>query len=114
MKAITIVLGSALITAAAIKAVPAFAEPAPQIDLAVSKVATADLDLSSDRGLKTLDQRLARAARDVCGQASPFDLEGKNAVRKCREETFARALLQRDAALAVTRRGAVIAITAAR
>ena len=44
MKAITIVLGSALITAAAIKAVPAFAEPAsPPADVAVSVVKTAQM-----------------------------------------------------------------------
>ena len=73
-----------------------------------------DLDLSSERGLKQLNLRLAKAAREVCGLASNADLEGKNGVRRCRDETLARAVVQRDAALAANRRGAVIAVTAAR
>ena len=80
MKAITIVLASALITGAAIKAVPALAETTSQ-EVAVSVVHTADLDLTSDVGKRQLDRRLSIAAREVCGTASDFDLEGKNEVR---------------------------------
>ena len=115
MKAITIIISSALITAASLKAVPALAEPTPATtEIAVSTVATADLNLRTKAGLRELDQRLAKAARDVCGQASNADLEGKNDVRRCRNETLARAQPQRDFALAATQRGAVIAVTAAR
>ena len=115
MKAITIVLASALITAAALKVAPALAEPLPaRGEIAVSTVSTADLDQSTRSGLKALNQRLAFAAREVCGVASDADLEGKNDVRKCRDETLARAQGRRDAILSAAARGAVIAVTAAR
>jgi len=111
--AITIVLASALITAAAIKAAPALAEvPAAPGELNVSLVRTADLDLGTSEGQRRLEQRLANAAREVCGTASDVDLEGKQAVRECREATLAKARAQRDAALAG--RDIVIAVTASR
>lgn len=114
MKAITIVLASALITAAAIKAAPALAEaPAPS-ELVVSTVATADIDLSTQGGLRELNRRLATAARQVCGTASDADLEGKNDVRKCRDEVLARAYGQRDALLAAAAKGEAIRLAAAR
>lgn len=113
MKAITIALASALITTAAIKAAPALAE-APPSDINVSLVQTADLDLGSSADQRRLDQRLANAAREVCGTASDVDLHGKNEVRKCRDETLAQARGKRDAVLAAATRDAVIAVTAAR
>jgi UrcA family protein len=113
MKAITIILTSALITTGVIKAAPAFAQEATS-QVNVSLVRTADLDLGSAAGQRKLDQRLAKAARDVCGAASDLDLEGQNAVRKCRAETFARAKSQRDAVLAAVQREASIAVTASR
>lgn len=110
MTAIRIVIASALITAAALKAVPALAEtaPAPQN---VSIVHTADLDLNSDAGKRQLDQRLSQAAREVCGEASDVDLEGKNDVRACRADVLARA---RAEGVDLASRGAVIAVTAGR
>jgi len=108
-----IVLASALITTAAIKAAPAFAE-APATETNISLVRTADLDLGSSDGQRKLDQRLANAAREVCGTASDVDIEGKNDVRKCRDETLAKARGQRDAVLAAADRGAFIAVTASR
>jgi UrcA family protein len=109
-------LTAALITAGAIKATPAFSQPpAAQADTYVSYVHTSDLDLSSESGRRALEKRLARAAREVCGTASDVDLQGKNAVRDCRDEAIARATGQRDAILAgAAERGAVIAVTAAR
>lgn len=112
-KAIYIALASALITTAAIKAAPALAE-APASNVNVSLVRTADLDLGSSDGQRKLDQRLANAAREVCGTASDVDIEGKNDVRKCRDETLAKARGERDAVLAAAERGAFIAVTAAR
>ena len=99
--AMLITLASALITAAAINAAPALAEArdAPS-ELNVSLVRTADLDLHTADGRRRLEQRLANAAREVCGTASDVDLEGKQAVRKCRDETLAKARAQREAALA--------------
>lgn len=83
-----IIIGSAIATAALIKVSPAFAEPA---QVAVSVVHTADLDLSTDAGLRRLDQRLVIAARDVCGTASDVDLAGKNDARACRHDVLAKA-----------------------
>ena len=58
-----IALASALITAGAIRAAPALAEPASgEFQTYVSYVKTADLDLSSDGGQRTLDRRVAQAA----------------------------------------------------
>jgi UrcA family protein len=112
-KAIHIALASFLITAGVIEAAPAFAEPVtPEIN--VSLVRTADLDLSSAAGQRTLDARLGNAAREVCGAAADVDLEGRNDVRQCRSEVLARANSQRDQLLAAAGRGAFIAITAAR
>lgn len=115
MKAITIVIASALITAAGIKTAPALAETiAVQPEIAVSIVRTADLDLSTDSGRRQLDRRIASAARDVCGTASDADVEGKNKVRECRGEVLAKAQNDRERVLSAARRGATLAITAAR
>ncbi len=115
MKAITIILGSALITGVALKAVPALAEaPSHESNVAVSVVRTADLDLSRADGQRQLDRRLAAAAREVCGAASDADLEGKNDVRKCRDDVLAKANGQRDQLLAAAGRGAEIEIAASR
>ena len=113
MKAITIVLASALITGAAIKAVPALAETNSS-EVAVSVVHTADLDLASDAGKRQLDRRLNIAARDVCGTASDFDLEGKNEVRECRDQVLANAREQGEALIARNERGGSIAVVASR
>ena len=110
-RAIYIALASALITTGAIKAAPALAEAPAASATQVSIVRTADLDLASASGQRRLEQRLTRAAREVCGEASIVDLKGKNAVRKCRDETLAKAHTQRDSLIAA--RG-VIAVTASR
>lgn len=106
-------LFSALITAAFITGAPAFGQ-APGGETHVSLVRTADLDLATSNGQRQLEQRLARAAREVCGTASDADLEGKNAVRNCRDDALARATSQRDQLLAAAERGAIIAVTATR
>jgi UrcA family protein len=108
MKAITIVILSALVTAGAIKAAPALAQ-----DVNVSVVRTADLNLASAKDRQTLDRRLSAAAREVCGTASDADLDGKNAVRRCRDDVLARAHVQRDSVLASANRQATITLVAA-
>src|SRR3954454_11190649 len=90
MSAIRIIIASAAITTALIKAAPALAEPA-RADVNVSIVRTADLDLSTQAGKRALDHRLANAARDVCGTVSDVDLAGKNKVRACRDTVLADA-----------------------
>ena len=90
-----IIIASFLATAAVIKAAPASAEPAPT-NVNISVVRTADLDLSTKAGQRQLEQRLSQAAREVCGTAADFDLEGKNDVRACRDKVLARAHADRD------------------
>ena len=89
MSAIRIIIASALITGAAIKAVPAVAEPVQPVN--VSIVHTADLNLATSSGRRALDARLAHAAREVCGTAADVDLAGQNKVRACRSSVLADA-----------------------
>lgn len=79
-----------------------------------SIVRTADLDLSNDAGQRELDRRIVQAAREVCGEPSDVDLEGKNAVRHCREQTVATAAVQREQLLAAARAGTPILVASAR
>ena len=110
-----IAIASALIAAGAIKAAPALAEPAPaETRTYVSYVQTSDLDLASKSGQRSLDRRLAHAAREVCGVPSDADLVGQNKARACRADAIARASSEREALLAAANRGAVVAITASR
>lgn len=100
---------SALVTAAAIKAVPAFSEPAAAQN--VSIVRTADLDLSTAGGRAALDHRLLRAAYEVCGTAADVDLSGQNQVRACRLDVLAKA---RAESREFASRGGSIVVAAAR
>ena len=100
----TVTFGLALIAAAGVT--PASAEPLT----VTSIVATADLDLSTASGQNELDRRIIRAAREVCGEASDVDLEGKNAVRQCRADTIAAASSRREALLASAAAGVPIVI----
>ncbi|HEX6604851.1 MAG TPA: UrcA family protein [Sphingomicrobium sp.] len=109
-----IVFAAGLVTAGLIKGVPAAAQTVPLPEINISYVHTADLDLSSRAGQRTLDLRLARAARDVCGTASDVDLEGRNDVRKCRDDTLASARAKRDGLIAAADSSGTIAIAAVR
>jgi len=91
MSAIRIIIASALISTAAIKAVPAIAEPVNGQNVNVSIVHTGDLNLATDAGRRALDVRLAQAAREVCGTPSDVDLAGKNKARACRVAVLADA-----------------------
>lgn len=108
-------LFSALLTALLLTATQAPAQSlATEVQTHVSLVRTADLDLATQAGQRKLRQRLARAARQVCGAASDSDLKGKKQVRKCRDAAIARASVQRDELLAAAGRGAAIAVIATR
>ena len=98
-----IIAVSALATAALIKAVPVLAEATP---VEVNIVHTADLDLTTQAGRRTLDHRLVLAAYDVCGVASDADLAGKNGVRACRARVLAKA--RADSDQLATPRGATL------
>lgn len=86
--------------AAAFTAAPASAQEPISISGGTIAVRTADLDLSSGRGVAKLDRRIRAAAGLACGTASDFDLRGKNKVRRCRHDTIASVAGQREAALA--------------
>lgn len=84
------ILFAAATLAAAVTASPVLAKPiAPETRI----VAYADLDLSSVTGRARLDRRIAAAVRDVCGEASSFDLARRRAVRECVAETRANVRL---------------------
>jgi UrcA family protein len=104
-----IIAVSAIATAAVIKAVPAFSEPAPAQN--VSIVHTKDLDLSTKAGRGTLDRRLVTAAFEVCGTASDADLSGKNQVRGCRADVLAKARAESEQ---LASRAGTIVVAAAR
>lgn len=108
----TALFGLALIASATTVA-PAVAQTFEPVAV-TSIVRTADLDLSSANGERELDRRIIQAAREVCGEASNVDLEGKNAVRQCRDETIAVAAAQREQLLAAARTGAPILIASTR
>ena len=63
-------------------------------------IAVADLDLATPVGQRTFDARVARAAIDLCGEASDADLAGQNDVRACRDSVLAQAAQQRELRLA--------------
>ena len=83
-------------------------------ETATSIVSTADLDLSSASGQQELHRRIVQAAREVCGEASNVDLEGKNAIRQCRDDTVAQAVSQREQLLAADRSGSPVVVASAR
>ena len=83
-------------TLLAFTATPALAEPIT----ATSTVQTADLDLSSAKGQRALDQRLNQAVKDDCGIAFDVDLAGKNEVRRCRVQSVASLSAERDQRIA--------------
>ena len=95
--AATIAVSSALLFAA-----PLSAETITR----TQTVRTADLDLSRPSHVTRLDRRIARAAQDVCGPASTFDVVGQNETRRCRVNLERRLSPQRDrlvtAALPIT------------
>ena len=81
----------------AFTATPLLAEPPVTV---TSFVQTADLDLASEAGQRTLDKRLSRAIIEVCGEASPTDLAGQNKVLDCRTDAHNRFDAERDERIA--------------
>lgn len=95
----------ALSAAALACAAPVLAEP---VSVAVPY---GDLDLTREAGRKTLDARLARATRRVCGSAPTHDLTRRQAWQACLAEARASYGPQVELALdaANARRVAVLA-----
>lgn len=75
-------------------------------------VATADLDLATAQGNRALEDRVARAARKVCGESYVDQLEDVGDYFSCRDETMAEA--RRDIARLTAVRSAALTQTASR
>ena len=112
-QAIRIVIVSAILTAATLRAVPALAQPLAA-ETQVSVVSTSDLDLSSAQGQRQLKLRLVHAAAEVCGGVSDADLQGKLAARRCRTEVLANASEQGEQIVLASRRMRGVAIASVR
>lgn len=63
----------------------------------------ADLDLSKEAGVRTLDRRIHNAAAAACGIPSSTDPKGRQKVKACRAEIKASAETQRSRAIALAR-----------
>ena len=112
-QALRIVIVSAMLTAAALRAAPALAEPAGG-ETQVSVVSTGDLDLSSRQGQRQLKLRLVHAAAELCGGVSDADLQGKLAARRCRADVLANASEQGERIVLASRRVTGVAMASAR
>ena len=75
-------------------------------------VTTADLDLASSVGQRTLDRRLANAVLIACGTTSVADLAGSNDIRRCRDETSAAIASDRDRLVRQASKGGDIILAA--
>lgn len=90
-------------------AAPLAAQPPETVTRAVS---SAGLDLTTDAGLRALDQRLTIAIVEACGAASNVDLEGQNDVRACRLEARAKVNAERERLVELASRGTDIILAA--
>ncbi|MBU6164583.1 MAG: UrcA family protein [Alphaproteobacteria bacterium] len=90
-----------LLFAALLLAAPAVATPTITVAAGPSvAVAVHDLDLGTADGQRRLDDRLRRAASQVCRFTSLRDLNESRLADRCRADTLARARQQRSATLA--------------
>ncbi|WP_156254500.1 UrcA family protein [Sandarakinorhabdus oryzae] len=64
------------------------------------QVAVGDLDLTSADGQRRLDDRLMRAAAQVCTMTRLRDLSESRLVDRCRADTLARARAARGTSIA--------------
>ncbi len=73
------------------------------------QVRHADLDLTRAHDVARLNQRIARAARTVCGNADLRDLGAMAAMNKCRVVAVANAAAGVELAVARANRGSALA-----
>lgn len=84
----TLAIAGAILCASITSSVAwAGAVPAPR----TVTVQTADLNLGSPAGQRTLDRRIDQAVRQVCGEPSALVQGGRQASERCRAETRAAA-----------------------
>lgn len=112
MKTIFILSAVAASLAASIAASPAAAQAPASGERVI--VSYADLDLSSQSGVRTLNRRILSAVQAACGTASDADLHGKNAVNDCRTATYAQATAQVRGAIELANRNGSTVIASGR
>ena len=76
---------------ASLTAPAAASEITVQPDTVTVRVSYADLNLASAAGRARLDRRIAGAARSICGNFFPAELEMAALVQTCREDAIASA-----------------------
>jgi UrcA family protein len=87
------------------------AEAAPRGTAATVRVSYADLDLASEAGLRTLDRRLAAAARAVCADSAAESLLAPQLNdRRCIAETRQSLAAARERVLATRSAPAFLAV----
>ena len=96
---------------AASLATPALAQDSAAASLSVR---WADLNLTTDAGVRSLDRRIANAASTACGIPSSSDPAGKRTVKECRAEARERAQSQRQVAIALARQANATTLAAVR
>ncbi|MFM9976675.1 MAG: UrcA family protein [Sphingomonadaceae bacterium] len=67
------------------------------------RVSYADLDIMTKAGAATLDRRIARAIRDVCGENSMRDVSQMRREQRCRRSAESAVRPQLDTAFAAAR-----------
>ena len=104
-------LATLVLMFSAFAATPALAQAATSAETRVI-VRTADLNLGSAAGQRTLDHRIAIAVVEACGETSNVDLAGRNEIRRCRDQTSASVAANRDRLVQLAARGQSIILAA--
>ena len=104
-------VASLILALSAFAAAPALAQAAPSAENRIV-VRTADLDLGQAAGQRALDHRIAIAVVEACGETSPANPAGRNAILRCRDETSARVAANRDRLVELASKGKDIVLAA--
>ena len=74
------------------------------------QVKTGDLDLTTARGVATLDRRVRAAAREICGSVPIINLNMQRQVADCQDSVIASARADVEFAVAAARSGRSLAL----
>ncbi|MFN7177470.1 MAG: UrcA family protein [Thermaurantiacus sp.] len=88
----TLAIAGAILCASMTSTVAWASDAAPARTVAVQ---TADLNLSTPAGQRTLDRRIRSAVKEVCGDPSSLVRGGRQTAMECRAETLAAVAQQR-------------------
>ncbi len=105
-KAVSVAFSGAVSVAAFALPFAAMAAPSGGQSVAVRYT---DLNLASDAGTRTLQARIDRAARAVCGSADIRDLSAMSEIQNCRQVALNSAAPQVEVAIAQARNGRAFA-----